>query len=158
MSWIVVILCVVQHPMGEKSERRLRRMGRSTRHEMNNRNANTRTLNSAKANALPKQLLGPSENVSKCLYPWISFHLPPSPSPPPPPPNHLSGLNTPPSSPHITFDRLIHLIGDVTNVPFEMCTTDSNLGSWVVEVPTLLSSGPGTRRGAERGSISSVAA
>ena len=69
------------------------------------------TLNSARANPLPRHILGPSENVSKCLWPWISFGTSGFSS------SHRSGANDFALGPQNFSLRLVKTIGECTMVP-----------------------------------------
>lgn len=70
-----------------------------------------RTLNSASAKLLPKQILGPSENVRRFLCPEISLDLVSEVS------SHLSGSNSFAFGPQNTSERFMARIGEETTVP-----------------------------------------
>ena len=71
------------------------------------------TLNSASANPLPKQVLGPSTKVSKWRCPWTSFARIWELSS-----NHLSGRNCLAVGPQKASDLFIRRIGEVILAPF----------------------------------------
>ena len=77
----------------------------------NESKGNKRTANSANANTLPKHILGPSENVSKCLWPWISFGTCVSSS------SHRSGTNDFALGPQNFSLRLVKAKGECKMVP-----------------------------------------
>jgi len=70
------------------------------------------TLNSANAKLFPKHILGPSENVNICRYPWISFALPKLSIS-----SHRSGSNSLELGPQNSSARFRYGIGDVMTVP-----------------------------------------
>ena len=87
------------------------------------------TLNSARANPLPKHILGPSENVSKCLWPWMSpgiFGFSSS---------HRSGTNDFALRPQNFSLRLVKTIGECNIVPlgitreFKVCPVAVSIGA-----------------------------
>ena len=87
------------------------------------------TSSSAKANPLPKHIFGPSENVSKCLWPWISFGAcGPSSS-------HRSGTNDFALGPQNFSLRLVKIIGECRMVPLgitrelKICPDAVSIGS-----------------------------
>jgi len=81
------------------------------------------TLISVKAKFLPRHILGPNPNVSRCLYPWISADLAPAASSDSF--NHRFGLNWAASAPHSASDLLTPTTGIRMLVP---------LGTKMVEV------------------------
>lgn len=78
-----------------------------------------RTLNSVSAKLLPKQILGPSENVRRFLCPEISLDLVSDIS------SHRSGSKSFAFGPQNTSERFMARMGDETIVPFatvRLCT------------------------------------